>query len=208
LIAQLARIESQRLQHLLARFLGSERMRTGFEVLWTEAMPVAAGVQPARRAPPAVEALGIELRPDRVDRLPDGRMLVIDYKTGRAPPSARDLWGPRPRSPQLPLYATLAGADGIAMARLTAGPVTWLGVGAGSWDIPGVTDPAEFTGDEVPDWSTLRAQWWSALGRIGAEFLEGSFSVDRWHLEEAAGQWAMATRVYELDAADAEASDA
>lgn len=40
---------------------------------------------------------------DRIDELPDGRLLVIDYKTGSV--SRNDWIGERIKSPQLPLYA-------------------------------------------------------------------------------------------------------
>ena len=66
----------------------------------------------AQRPPFAVDRheqsfAGLELRVqmDRVDRLGDGSLLVIDYKTGLA--RRRDWQGDRPASPQLPLYALL-----------------------------------------------------------------------------------------------------
>jgi exodeoxyribonuclease-5 len=204
LVAQLARNEAARLHALAARFLDTERRRPDFEVLWTESMPAAD--QP-RRMPAAVQALGVELRPDRVDALPDGRTLIIDYKTGSRVPGASELCGPRPRAPQLPLYATLTDASGIAFVHLGAGPVTWLGVGHESWDIHGIRDPDDFTGGAAPNWGALRASWWSALDRLANEILRGCFDVDRWRLDDASGQWALATRVCELGAEPDEGSD-
>jgi hypothetical protein len=130
--------------------------------------------------------------------LPDGRRLVIDYKTGQSLPARKDLWGPRPRAPQLPLYATLADADAIAFIGIGAGGIRWFGVGNGSWGIDGVVAPDDLTRNDVLEWGDLRAAWWSALERLGAEILEGDFRIDRWRREDAEGQWAMATRVYEL----------
>jgi probable DNA repair protein len=43
-------------------------------------------------------------RIDRAERLPDGRLLLVDYKTGRQY-SSQHWKGPRPKAPQLPLYA-------------------------------------------------------------------------------------------------------
>lgn len=203
LMGQLARNEADRLRSVVSIFLGSERARPGFDVLWTESMPEASGGR-APSSPPSVRRLGIRLRPDRVDQLPDGRMLVIDYKTGSRLPTASDLCGARLRAPQLPLYATLADAHGIAFIRLGAGPVAWFGVGHESWDIQDIRDAEGLTGGEAATWGELRAEWWAALDRLAAEFLAGSFMVDRWRREDALGQWAMATRVHEL-ALDAEA---
>ena len=55
----------------------------------------------------------IRLRIDRLDTLDDGRLAVVDYKTGARLPHAD--WGePRPREPQLPLYAAALGADKVS----------------------------------------------------------------------------------------------
>jgi hypothetical protein len=197
LIARLARNEGARLQALLARFLQGERARPSFAVRSVEDMPAADRPWPASLA-----ALGVTLRPDRIDLLPDGSLLVIDYKTGATLPHKKELYGPRPRAPQLPLYATLIDAGGIAFVQLNAGPVTWLGVGEKAWQLAGVVPPVEFTRREVADWPTLRAQWAGALGRLADEIVRGSFAIDRWRRDEASGQWAMATRVHELDPED------
>ncbi len=192
LLRLIAENERARLHQLLGRFLEAERQRPGFEVLWTEQMPAV------RSFPPAISALQVRLRPDRVDALPDGGILIIDYKTGRDIPGAKEIWGPRPKAPQLPLYATLANADGIAFVHLAAGPVIWMGIGRESWGIRGIREPSAFTRDAVADWEALRSSWWTALERLAEEILAGSFDVDRWHRDDASGQWAMATRVHEL----------
>ena len=54
----------------------------------------------------APAGLTLKLRLDRVDRLNDGSLLVIDYKTGNVSPKAWEL--PRPDDVQLPLYAGFA----------------------------------------------------------------------------------------------------
>ncbi len=55
----------------------------------------------------------VRLRIDRIDTLADGRVAVVDYKTG-ARQKFSD-WGEvRPREPQLPLYAAALGADRVA----------------------------------------------------------------------------------------------
>src|SRR5208337_4935902 len=64
------------------------------------------------------------LRLDRIDRLNDGSLLVIDYKTGDVSPKSWDL--PRPDDVQLPLYAGFAlppreELGGLVFAKLRAG---------------------------------------------------------------------------------------
>jgi probable DNA repair protein len=192
--------ERARLEALFRQFLRMERDRPAFTVASTEE-PLGS-----RTGPESIARLQIRLRADRIDMLPDGRRLVIDYKTGGSLPSAADLCGPRPRAPQLPLYATLTDADAVAFVHVGAAGIRWFGVGHGSWGIPGIVEPAKLTRREVQDWGALRASWWMSLERLAGELLAGDFRVDRWRRRDAQGQWAMATRIYELP--DDEAPDA
>ena len=65
------------------------------------------------------------MRLDRIDRLNDDSLLVIDYKSGVVSPSSWDL--PRPDDVQLPLYAGFAledgpeSAGGLVFAQIRAG---------------------------------------------------------------------------------------
>jgi ATP-dependent helicase/nuclease subunit B len=57
---------------------------------------------------------------DRIDRLADGRLAIVDYKTG-APPRAKDV--EQGFAPQLPLEAAIAGAggfEGVAAGEVAA----------------------------------------------------------------------------------------
>ena len=191
-IRRIAHDEHVRLRGLLDAFLRLEREREDFNVLSTEIDLVPAA------APEAVTALGITLRPDRVDQLSGGARLIIDYKTSQTLPALSELWGRRLRSPQLPLYATVADAHGVAIIQLTAAGIRWLTVGAESLPIADRITPAKLSKDAVADWGALRAQWWEALQRLAQELLAGDFRIDRWRRREAEGQWAMATRVHEL----------
>ncbi len=69
--------------------------------------------------------LTLELRPDRVDRLQDGSLAVIDYKTG-ANADVRAWLDERPRWPQLPAYVQALGPErvaAVAFARVRSGRV-------------------------------------------------------------------------------------
>ncbi len=69
---------------------------------------------------PILDADGVKLHGfiDRVDAAPDGRLRVMDYKTGSTPISARDL--AEGRRLQLPLYA-LAARDALGLGQVDAG---------------------------------------------------------------------------------------
>jgi ATP-dependent helicase/DNAse subunit B len=69
---------------------------------------------------PILDADGVKLHGfiDRVDAAPDGRLRVMDYKTGSTPIAARDL--AEGRRLQLPLYA-LAAREALGLGQVDAG---------------------------------------------------------------------------------------
>ena len=88
-------IEQNRLQTMMHEWLSLERQRQPFTVLEREQKHFCS-----------IEGLMIQTRMDRVDQLPDGSLIVIDYKTGKV---ALASWmDERPDEPQLPLYAVTA----------------------------------------------------------------------------------------------------
>jgi RecB family exonuclease len=118
--ARYLELEGERLTVLILSWLEYERARVPFLVEQTEA-----------KANPTIADLTLRLRLDRVDRLNDGSLLVIDYKTGDVATKVWDL--PRPDDVQLPLYAGFAvdpavgQIGGIAFARLRAGKCEFKG---------------------------------------------------------------------------------
>lgn len=150
----------------------------------------------ARRQPFAVEAsektlpdvhigdLRLRLRADRIDLLPDGSRLLLDYKTG---PISSSAWkGDRPDEPQLPLYAAFGNVEdlsGVLFAKIRAGSTNNKrntgfegrvrdAVGQLSADLGPkqviVTDP--YT-------DAMRDGWARALENLALEFLEGFATV-------------------------------
>jgi len=123
--------------------------------------------------PFALAGATLQLRLDRVDRLADGRLLVLDYKSGTA--QKFDPLAPRPPQPQLPIYATVAGARTAAVAALY--------LGREGVKLRGVAD----RGDRLPDivglkagasaWPTLLADWRSQIDTLLQEFLRGEAAV-------------------------------
>lgn len=104
--------EKRRLHRLLTAWLRYEAGREPFEVEACE-----RELKDVR-----VGELRLDLRIDRIDKLPGERRLLIDYKTGEV--SGKDWRTPRPEEPQLPLYAAYGGLEsvcGIAFAQIRAG---------------------------------------------------------------------------------------
>jgi ATP-dependent helicase/nuclease subunit B len=93
--ARYLELEQKRLTRLVTAWLDYESTRLPFEVIETEAC-----------RPITLAGLTFKVRLDRLDRLNDGSVLVIDYKSGDVSPKAWEL--PRPDDVQLPLYAGFA----------------------------------------------------------------------------------------------------
>ncbi|MBW3567465.1 MAG: PD-(D/E)XK nuclease family protein [Proteobacteria bacterium] len=122
---------------------------------------------------------------DRVDRLPDGSELIIDYKSGEAP-GKNDFFGERPRAPQLPAYlvarrqAGKATAAGIAVASLKTGNEKLQGVmrveGDSDPGIAGLVNVVKTR--QVGDWEEAVEFWERKIHALGTAFANGDADVD------------------------------
>jgi len=88
-------VEGHRLYRHVMAYLALEKERDAFEVIGFE-----------QEILPEIEGQTIRLIIDRVDKLPSGDEIIIDYKTGKVEP--KKWFGNRPEDPQLPLYAISA----------------------------------------------------------------------------------------------------
>lgn len=159
-------VERQRLQGLVARLLELERERAPFSVVESE-----------NRRDVAFGPVRLTTRIDRVDRLDDGRVVVLDYKTGRS--SIGEWYGERPDAPQVPLYALLQREPVAAASFVTLRPelVAFRGIGGEAGLLPdvGAPDPEK---SGAADWGALLTGWRAVLDRLAAEFLAGDARVD------------------------------
>jgi probable DNA repair protein len=164
-------LEELRLTDLIAKWLYYEAARWPFEVLDTEA-----------ESDVALAGLALKLRLDRIDRLNDGSLLVIDYKTGDVSPRSWEL--PRPDDVQLPLYAGFAldpeteMLGGLVFAKVRAGNLGFAGhVGdAKATLLPslGATSALvrnSLTAEQLIDWR-------DSIRRLAADFVAGRAEVD------------------------------
>jgi ATP-dependent helicase/nuclease subunit B len=142
-------LEQTRLQRLLREWLRVESTRADFEVV-------------EREAPRRVNAGGLELdlKVDRIDRMPSGKFVVLDYKTSDKL-NLEEWDGERPDAPQLPLYAVKSGRliEGVYYAKL----------------VPGETELRGFGGEDL---AWREPEWTKVVDQLGASFLRGDAAVD------------------------------
>lgn len=163
----LRELEVMRAQQILVRWLDLEMRREPFDVLAVE-----------KRERWAYGNLELSLQLDRVDRQADGRLAVIDYKSGANPPDPRQSWQrERPVDLQLPLYAAVLGTDGevaaLIQASLHARKTDTAGLSDGDCGLAGVshfTDCAAFDG---LSWPQVLQRWQGAIQAFAAEFANG-----------------------------------
>ncbi len=163
-----AALEIRRLARLSRKWLCVERERVPFTVV-------------ERELQHRISMGGLEIRTqvDRIDRLSDGRTIVIDYKTGKASPD--DWVGERPADPQLPLYATEAGEDisAVLFAKLSTGEMRFVGFSREADIVPGVQSFSQTRySQKYTSWEALFEAWREVLERLGEAFQSGDAQVD------------------------------
>ncbi|MFP4572344.1 MAG: PD-(D/E)XK nuclease family protein [Desulfobacterales bacterium] len=121
------RVETQRLYSLIKEWIAAETGRAPFEVEGTESrMNINIG------------GIGLLASADRIDRLDNGRLVIIDYKTGDISPG--DWFAARLAEPQLPLYSLALGKDciaGVFFARVQKNKAGYAGIAEADGIIPG-----------------------------------------------------------------------
>jgi len=169
--------EQQRIQRLLARLLEQDQQRA--------AVSDFSAVRLEDTEERALSGQAIRIRMDRVDRLDDGSLIVIDYKSGAAQ-SFSPLDG-RPRQPQLLAYAVLANpmqagdvlsgaaaVAGVAAVYLNPDEVRWRGAAADRAVLPQLPRGR----GPVAPWPELLAQWRRLIERLVDDFAAGEAAVD------------------------------
>ncbi|MGE4124821.1 MAG: PD-(D/E)XK nuclease family protein [Pusillimonas sp.] len=159
----LRRLELERGRKVVLAWLGQERGRAPFSVHATEKTIVWSH-----------DVLELVLRLDRVDRLDDGQLAIIDYKTGNGKPQPKADWlRERPVELQLPFYASVVGADAtsegvgaLVLARLHARDCVLKGFAQ--------TDQYGLAGlDVLPEWGGVLSGWRTAIEGLADEFIAG-----------------------------------
>jgi probable DNA repair protein len=155
-------VERQRLRDLILEWLEIERTR---KVPFT-----VETVEEERYF--EIPGLRLRLRVDRIDRLRDGSVVLIDYKSGTV--SRDKLKSPRPPEPQLLVYAAASGelVEGVFFVELQSRNPRAVGAGrenhfeSRSVDVKG------------SEWGRYLAESHTEVKRLAAEFLDGYAAVD------------------------------
>jgi RecB family exonuclease len=156
--ARYAALEKARLQRLLLNWLELEKQRDPFVVL-----------EPERERYIEIGGVRCMVKPDRVDRLPGGEHVMIDYKTGE--PGVSAWFGDRPDEPQLPVYSATYGGriGGVLFAQLKPGKLAFKGITSAHVQVAGAKQ--DHLEDQIDGWRQV-------LERLGADFRAGVAVVD------------------------------
>ncbi len=174
--AGFAAIEAERLQRVLRSWLAFEKTREiPFEVRDCE-----------REVRLSIAGIDVRLVLDRIDTLEDGRLVIIDYKTGAAQ-DCRNWAQMRISEPQLPIYASLALAGeqvvAVAYARVRPDDARFVGIAADDGVLPGVPGLAQskarkdFPEERFPGWEALLSHWKVSVEAIAREVRAGEAAV-------------------------------
>jgi len=167
-------VEADRVHRHVMDYLAIERDREDFEVVGFE-----------KEILPVIEGQPIRLIIDRVDKLPSGEEIIIDYKTGKVEP--KKWFGDRPEDPQLPLYAISADKPPAAMVFgiVRDDGCLYKGVVKQGGLLPGLPPKAGRATQELVDagdeMSKTIENWRQILQRLMANFLAGEAAIDPKH---------------------------
>ncbi len=177
-------LERELLRALLGGWQATERERTPFEVLAVE-----------QRSEVQLREWTLRVRLDRLDRLADGTLAIVDYKTGERASSA-DWFAARLRDTQVPLYAiqTPERIGAAVIARVRSSGTSYSGLWTNG------AFPGRAARSTAADWPAQLSLWRSDLEQLAAEFAAGDTRVFPDYADEAGAAYAPLTRVAELTA--------
>lgn len=168
--AALRELECERGRTVLAGWFELEAQRTPFEV---------AQVEETHRWSRGPLALTVRL--DRLDRLPDGRAVIVDYKTGMSPGNPESDWARvRPVNLQLPFYASVLSGDtpdadvaALVLAQVHARQVIASGLTDADLGMTGVTAIDKSKAFEGQAWRDILHRWRGAVEGLADEYATG-----------------------------------
>lgn len=157
------RVQHERLRRLLLKWLDVELQRGPFTVQKRE-----------ERAAASIGPLDLKVRPDRIDEV-EGGVVLVDYKTGYNVHSSN--WdGERPDDPQLPLYALLTKPgelQAMFFGRVRPGSdMRWQGITSNRTIFPRATSR------QITDLDIRRDEWRTVLTNLADDFAAGRAEVD------------------------------
>jgi RecB family exonuclease len=156
------RAEQERLERILWDWLQVERSRK-------QPFTVETVEQETQFEAPGLK---LRLRVDRIDRLENGNVLLIDYKSGQQ--SRNKLKGARPKEPQLLLYAASSAdpVDGIFFAEMRPNAVRAVGLSREKQFESRSVDIKKY------DWNSFLEESKAEIYRLADQFVKGYAVVD------------------------------
>ena len=165
---RLRELETQRMMQLIFSWLALEKEREPFTVVFNE-----------KKRSLRLAKMPLKVRYDRVDRLEDGSLFVIDYKTGIQNISA---WsGHRPDEPQIPIYAigNYKKISGVAFGQINIKETAFKGIAEREETAPGLKIPEMLNKIDLPDsWQEIVTHWRMTLEILAMEFVAGTADVN------------------------------
>jgi len=129
-----------------------------------------------------LQHLRIRIKMDRVDRLSDGRLILIDYKTGKQI-DIKNWAKPRIHDPQLPFYCAcvLQQADvaAVLFGKVWFDNPSFYGISqdnlfnSGVQMIGNAKRQKAFLPEAFPDWDSVHKHWRDSMNQMASEIAEG-----------------------------------
>lgn len=133
-----------------------------------------------------IDSLSITLTVDRVDQLEDGRLVVLDYKTGGMI-DFKNWANANIAEPQLPIYAAFLMGDAevaaVCFAKVLLEKAGYAGIAANKGVLQGATSLEESRGRKIfaeadfPDWSSVIAHWRNSITATAQAIKVGDAAV-------------------------------
>lgn len=162
-----SQLEKERLSRLLLDFLQLERRREAFTVLHTE-----------ESLHWRHQDLCLNLKADRIDRLGDNSLALLDYKSGRQMPNPARWLDAQPEDLQLPVYLLAARQRfAVPVSALALAQVNVEATGFSGYWHPESLLPGRPTLQPDPDWPALQQRWQDYLQLTAEAFLAGHHQV-------------------------------
>jgi len=161
-------LEKERIVDLILQWLQREMERTEFEVVNQE-----------EKISLSISGISLSLRIDRIDKTDDGKIFLIDYKTGDV--KTKNWFNDRITEPQLPLYAFRQSPSAILFGQVKKGSHKIIGAIDPAVNDTGLT-PIKFKKitelTTCTDWDELLNHWKQKLTALADQFLAGQTEVD------------------------------
>ncbi len=155
-------LEQNYLEELLSKWMSAEKTRPPFQIYALE-----------KDAQILFGDYKWRVRVDRIDQLADGKLLLIDYKTGIA--SAKSCLPAQLTEPQLPFYVVTEShkIDGIAFAEVSAKTIRFTGFAKEALTLGGFGALAP-----IENWEDLQNQWQKKLLELTHDFVHSQAKLN------------------------------